>query len=77
MLSRNQKSQSPGEMNLRVWRLSKRKGMVKHTHTQTLKLRFLLKTPGKFCLVSLEYLRNKSTVKTTETKMPCSWDCMS
>ena len=35
MLSRNQKSQSPGEMNLRVWRLSKRKGMFKHTHTHT------------------------------------------
>ena len=33
MLSRNQKSQSPGEMNLRVWGLSKRKGMVKHIHT--------------------------------------------
>ena len=33
MLSRNQKSQSLGEMNLRVWGVSKRKGMVKHTHT--------------------------------------------
>ena len=32
MLSRNRKSQSPGEMNLRIWRLSKRKGIVKHTN---------------------------------------------